>query len=107
MDLELMQKRQEFLWIVQSTYLANGIDRSPHPELRKNLVHTFSAVGLKNEMCDAVKASHLIPDDMDSVTAADDYVTWKLLAQIEPESGSPRANQPAWVTPGLEGWDKR
>ncbi|MEZ5754402.1 MAG: hypothetical protein R3D90_06445 [Paracoccaceae bacterium] len=95
------EKRSDFLWIVQSTYLANGINWTTQVEQHDARRHEVSGLGVKNEMCDAVKASHLIPDDLDAVSAADEYITWKLLAR----SNAERPEQPKWVTPGFAGWN--
>ena len=51
-------KRQDFLWIIQSTYLANGINSTTLPDKKiEECRHEFSALGVKNEMCDAIRAS--------------------------------------------------
>ena len=97
------EKRQDFLWIVQTTYIGNGINRASQEEYASARRHEYSGLGIKNEMCDAVRASYLIPDDMNAVVAADCYVTWKLLAR--PEDEEP-AEQPSWVSPGFSGWDR-
>ena len=101
-----MQKRQEFLWIVQSAYLANGINMSAQENYQDARRAEYSGLGVKNEMCDAVMASHLIPNDITSVKAADDYISWKLFARgLE---GSERNEMmPAWITPGFDGWDRK
>ncbi|NAZ35511.1 hypothetical protein [Rubellimicrobium sp. CFH 75288] len=102
-------KRSDFLWIVQSTYLANGINMAAQDAYRDQRRHEYSGLGVKNEMCDAIKASYLIPADLDAVTAADEYLTWKLFAQRDLEVPNPeegRGQQPRWVTPGFAGWDK-
>ena len=96
------ENRQDFLWIVQTAYLGNGINKASQ-EGTDNSRHQFSGLGIKNEMCDAVKASHLIPDEIDAVIAADNYVTWKLLLDGRPDQVD---HMPRWITPGFAGWNK-
>ncbi|WP_417272597.1 hypothetical protein [Celeribacter halophilus] len=97
-------KRQDFLWIVQSTYLANGINTTTlENDIIEKRRHELSGLGVKNEMCDAVKASYLIPDELDAVEAADEYISWKLFAQRENNHES-STTSPNWITPGFKGW---
>ncbi|SMR72827.1 hypothetical protein SAMN04488030_1571 [Aliiroseovarius halocynthiae] len=98
-------KRRDFLAIVQTTYIAHGINTlSKGVPIRDEVRHEISGLGVKNEMCDAVRASYLIPDDLTGVDAADEYISWKLFSR---ESGAVDPDeQPNWITPGFEGWDR-
>ena len=106
MDLQLLQKRMEFIAIVQSAYLANGINMAAQDRTRDKYRSEYSGLAVKNEMCDAIRAAHLIPGDVDSVIAADDYVSWKLFAAREGTQETD-AERPSWITPNFEGWDRQ
>lgn len=67
-----MTKQEEFLLLVQSAALANAINRS----LVENVAsvrHEISATGVMFIMQEALRASRMIPEDLDSMEAANDF----------------------------------
>jgi hypothetical protein len=102
------QKRQDFLFIVQTTYLTNGINLSTHEDYanNKNSVRVeYSALAMKNEMCDAIKASYLLPNNKNAVDLAEEYINWKLFN--DGTTASDRKPMPSWITPGLVDWEPK
>lgn len=66
-----MTKQEEFLWIVQTTILANGINLSSQTDLAETYRSEYSASGVLVLADEAVRASALIPDEMSASRAAD------------------------------------
>lgn len=66
-----MTKQEEFLWIVQTTILANGINLSSQTDLAETYRFEYSASGVLVLADEAVRASALIPDEMSASRAAD------------------------------------
>jgi hypothetical protein len=59
-----MTKQEQFLWIVQSTVLANAINLSSQPESAEKYRRQISAAAVFISMDEATRASGLIPDDL-------------------------------------------
>jgi len=76
-------KQEQFLWIVQTCIMANGINMSTQPEYADERRHQYSGVGAKNLMADAVRASLRIPNDLDATDAADDFCIFMVLGDRE------------------------
>lgn len=74
-----MTKQEEFLFIVQTTVLANSANLASDPDTRNKYRHVLSASGVFSTMKDAIYASHRIPDEMSADEAADDFITYMLL----------------------------
>ncbi|GAA4169173.1 hypothetical protein [Shinella granuli] len=71
-----MTKEEQFLWIVQTAILANGINLASDPDRRVAYKDTYSSTGVRIVMREAVRAATLIPKDMDVGDAADDFCLW-------------------------------
>jgi len=84
-----MTKQEQFLWVVQTCILANGINLSTQPEHAEKHRHNYSGVGAKNLMADAVRASERIPSDMGALDAADDFCAYMILGGAEEGESCP------------------
>jgi chloramphenicol 3-O-phosphotransferase len=74
-----MDKRQQFLWIVQTTILTNAINLSSQPTMAKTYRHAMSATGVGFIIAEAVSwASGRIPDAMDVADAAHEFCVYML-----------------------------
>jgi hypothetical protein len=79
-------KQEEFLWIVQTTILANNIRLATEPDTIKpkndnarwQLLAGFSTSPTFSLCTDAVYASRCIPGTMSAETAAHQWVFWML-----------------------------
>jgi hypothetical protein len=90
-------KQEQFLWIVQTAIIVNAVRLTV--EAKSGL--DVSGIGLTSNwgaISDAIRASELIPTDMDVDAAADEYCTFMLSnqhkAQVE-ALGHP-LECPAW-----------
>jgi hypothetical protein len=72
-----MTKEQEFLQFVQTIIITNGINISLNEDAKENR-HVFSATGVVGILFDAVDASKRIPQDMDSIKAAEEFCFYML-----------------------------
>ena len=98
-----MTKKEQFLWIVQTTILANNIRLATEPDTiaeknsrkRNDLVADFS-VALTFGLCrDAMDDSERIPANLSAVDAARDWFFWKLESVRDDD-----AKLPAWFARG-------
>jgi len=88
-----MTKQEQFLWIVQTTILANVI--ASQRDLADKW-HQYSGVGVTGLMADAIFASERIPSELSVTEAADDfcgYVLWR-------DEGTERPELPLWFALG-------
>jgi hypothetical protein len=72
-----MSKQDQFLLLVQTALLANGINRSLDDDAKQHR-HEFSAAGILGLMDEAVSASEQIPDRMTAGEAAWSFCRWNL-----------------------------
>ncbi len=96
MSDEAYEKRQQFLWIVQTSLIGNAINRAKQDADAAY----FGSLAMFNFAQDAVTASHLVPDQMTAIDAARDFINlfvWK-------DEARPEAR---WITPGFKGWDRK
>ena len=70
-------KAQQFLTIVQTIVTANCITLSVDDE-DKSRRHIYSATGVIGTMSDALRASTMIPVDMNAAEAADEFCFYML-----------------------------
>ena len=92
-----MTKQEQFLWIVQTAILANGIDLISRAATAERYREVYSAGGAREVMAEALAASEMIPDDMPATDAADDFCSWSLenlRDMVERAEG--QAEPPAW-----------
>jgi hypothetical protein len=97
-----MEKSQKFLWVVQTTVLTNSIALASNPALAKQFGHVTSADGVRFLMCEAVRASELIPKDMDVVDAADSFCVFALdnLKENYEKASGQELKLPSWFALG-------
>lgn len=91
-----MTKQEQFLWIVQTTILANGIELITRPDTSHRYRHVYSAVNAKGMMADALDASELIPADLSAEEAADDFCIWMLENLRDEVEAEGTAEVPTW-----------
>ncbi|MGN7294696.1 hypothetical protein [Rhizobium sp. SAFR-030] len=93
-----MNKQQEFLYIVQTVILANGINLATDPETNVKYRHVFSATGVSGLMLDAMWAKDRIPKDMTAHDAAMDFTGFMLsnLRDMEEEASGEKMVVPYW-----------
>jgi len=93
-----MDKRQEFLYIVQTAVLANGINLATDPERRIDYRHEYSATGVLGLMNDVIWASGLIPKNMSAFEAADEFCGFMFgnLREIEEKARGQQETVPYW-----------
>lgn len=93
-----MTKQEEFLWIVQTTILANGINLAASPDTRKTYQHIFSATGVLATADEATRASTLIPDSMTAFGAAHEFCNYVLenLRTAEQKATGKDCEVPGW-----------
>jgi hypothetical protein len=71
-----MTKSEQFLWIVQTTMLANGINMAAQGAEKYR--HVFSAVGTIFIADETVRASEVIPEEKSAIVAAHEFCYWML-----------------------------
>lgn len=92
-----MTKQEQFLWMVQTAILANAIKLSMDDQTALIYRDTYSSSGVRIVMSEAIRASSLIPDDMDAADAADDFCIWMFRNhQDELKKADPSATVPYW-----------
>lgn len=93
-----MDKPQKFVLIVQTTILANSLALTANPSLAKQYAHVTSANGVRFLMCEAVRASDLIPKSMDVVDAANSFCVFVLdnLRDNHEQATGQQLTVPSW-----------
>lgn len=90
-----MTKQEQFLWMVQTAILANAINLSTDEETKTSYRDTYSSTGVRIVMREAIRASEVIPAEMDAADACDDFCIWmfrnhqEVLKRDEPKSRVP------------------
>lgn len=85
-----MDKAQQFLWIVQTTVLANAIYLTSQPMLAKTHKGDILATEVGFIMAEAVWASQRIPENMVVADTAHDFCGYMLTNLREPGETVPR-----------------
>ena len=70
---EFSWKKFQFVMTVQTALIANAVNLTLEPGAKEKR-HLFSATGILGHMADAFYAADKIPDDLDAVIAADQFV---------------------------------
>jgi hypothetical protein len=93
-----MTKQDQFLFVVQTTILANGISLQSLPEVAEKYRHVYSAGGVLGLMDDALDASKRIPEDLSAFEAALDFCTFMLanLREQEEKASGKHETVPDW-----------
>lgn len=73
-----MTKQEKFLWIVQTSVLANGINLSLDRETAIEKRHNISVTGISTLLSEAIRASEIIPDGMSAEDAAFEFCYYML-----------------------------
>jgi hypothetical protein len=92
-----MTKQEQFLFIVQTAILANGINLSSGAEPDEKYRHVFSATGVLGTLDDAIYASESIPDNMSAYEAAHEFCNF-IFANLRKanEADGNKLNVPRW-----------
>ena len=94
-----MTKQEQFLYVVQTTILANAINITTMEKDRHNKFrHIISATGICGLMGDALWTSDRIPESLNAVDAAAQFCGFMLdnLREIEERAREARREVPAW-----------
>ena len=92
-----MTKQEEFLWIVQTSLLANAINLASS-DRTDEYRHEVSATGMFMNADEAMRASGLIPDRMTAGEAAHDFIFFMCsnLRESDERTGETAKQCPAW-----------
>jgi hypothetical protein len=94
-----MTKQEQFLLMVQTAAITNGINLISQPDMLEKYRHVYSATGVLAFMDEAIRASELIPADKTANDAAFDFCGYMLknLRDAEEKAHSGGAvNWPDW-----------
>jgi len=93
-----MTKQDQFLFLVQTAILANGINLSSQDATRDKYRHEFSATGVMGLMLDAIHASERIPESMTAHRAAVEFCSYMFdnLREQEEAAAERRLDVPSW-----------
>ena len=94
-----MTKQEQFLWIVQTAILTNGINlTATTPETAEKYRHVYSATGVLGTLDDAIYASERIPQDMSAGQAGHEFCHFMLqnLRDLEEEAEGASLQVPSW-----------
>ena len=93
-----MTKQEQFLWIVQTTILANGVNLLSAAGSAKEYRDVFSASGVLSVADDAIRASELIPEATSAFDAAREFCTYMLrnLRETEEKATGTPLPIPSW-----------
>jgi hypothetical protein len=94
MTRDRMTKQEQFLYIVQTAILANGINLTSDPDSTDKYRHDYSAAGVLGMMHDVIWASERIPNDMTAAEAAHESCGF-MLSNLR-NSGETPAQLPMW-----------
>ena len=73
-----MTKQEQFLWIVQTTILANGINLSSQAAVAAKYRAEYSGTGVLITADDAIYASERIPENKTAYQAANEFCSYIL-----------------------------
>lgn len=95
-----MSKQEQFLWLVQTAILANGINLAANADTQGHYGHCYSARGALALSGNAVRASERIPEDMSAYDAALEFCTFaldNLKHAAEDARRGKRLEVPSWL----------
>ena len=99
-----MTKQEQFLWITQSTVIANAINLSSQSAWTEKHRADISEMGVFIAMEEAVRASGLIPENLTPAQAANEFCTFTLknMRDTEEQALGRHLTTPPWFarTPG-------
>jgi hypothetical protein len=83
--------------MVQTAILANAINLAADDDTRESYRDTYSSTGVRIVMREAIRASGMIPANMDAADAADDFCIWMFRNhQDSVKKEDPSARVPSW-----------
>jgi hypothetical protein len=88
-------KQEQFLWIVQTTILANGINLASQRDFADKYRHKYSGTSVMGLMTDVIFASEQIPSELSVTDAAADFCGY-MLWRDEGTEGTKRPELPHW-----------
>jgi hypothetical protein len=94
-----MSKQEQFLWLVQTATLSNGMNLTASAELSTRYRHCYSATWTLIIAGEAARASEFIPDTMTACEAAFEFCTFmfdNLRHDAEDARHGKRLEVPAW-----------
>lgn len=93
-----MTKQEQFLWIIQTAFIANAINLASDQDQAITYRHVFSATGALTLTDEALQASTMIPDSMTAYDAAREFSTFMLdnVRDMEDASRSAVLETPDW-----------
>lgn len=93
-----MTKEAQFLFVVQTVVLTNGINLSSHVELASKYRHVYSASGVMGLIQDAIYASTKIPERMSAFDAAHEFCGYMLsnLRDAQEAAEGQKMTVPVW-----------
>jgi hypothetical protein len=95
-----MTKQDQFLFIVQTAVLANGIHLASCADSAKYL-HEFSATGVLGTLDDAIYASDRIPETLSAYDAAWEFCHYMFAnLRAENEAEGKKLDCPDWFVRG-------
>ena len=86
-----MTKEEQFLWITQTTILANAVNIASQLDHAAQFRHNVSPTGVAHLIREAISASERIPTDMSASDAADKFCGF-MLDNLRPNN----AKCPQW-----------
>jgi hypothetical protein len=89
-----MTKQEQFLWLVQTSILANAVNMASSDDNRDRYRHEISATGVLITMDQALRASEMIPDRLTAGEAASEFCGYFLSNIRETEETTPQV--PSW-----------
>jgi len=93
-----MTKQEQFLFVVQTATLANGINLSSDPETAEKYRSVISATGVLGLMDEVLWASERIPSSLSAYDAAFEFCGFMLpnLRDSEERAGGTSMTVPRW-----------
>ena len=93
-----MTKQEQFLWIAQSTVIANAIHLSSQLDWAQKHRRDISDMGVFITMDEAVRASGLIPENLTAAQAANEFCTFTLknMRDTEEQALGRQLTTPPW-----------
>ena len=97
-----MPKRGQFLLIVQTAVLANGVSVAARSELAEAYRDEYSTEGVLRFMAAAVEAGERIPETMSAGEAAEAFCRYKLrhLREAHERATGTTMERPGWLADG-------
>lgn len=95
-----MTKQDQFLYVVQTVVLTNGINLTSQPEHAEKYRHVYSASGVLGLLDEALWASERIPENLSAYEAAHEFCGFMLenLREAEETATEHSMELPSWLS---------